>query len=91
MLTVPQNKDEFTIYNLFYCCKALIFTHSLAYEFLCSPKHMATPVLQRLAFTLVAGCACAAAAICKRQDSKATESNTLVRAKHTLMCAMIMF
>ena len=31
MHTVPQNKDEFTINNLFYCCKALTFTHSLAY------------------------------------------------------------
>ena len=91
MHTVPQNKDKFTRNNLFNCCNTLIFTHPLVYDFLCSPKHMATPVLQRLAFTLVAGCACAAAAICKRQDSKATESNTLVRAKHTLMCAMIMF
>ena len=30
------------------------------------------------------------AAICKRQDSKATESSTLVRVKHTLM-KMTMF
>ena len=44
MHTVPQNKDKFTINNLFYCHKALIFTHPLAYEFLCGPKHMATPV-----------------------------------------------
>ena len=44
MYTVPQNRDKFTINNLFYCCKSLIFTHSLIYEFLCGPKHMATPV-----------------------------------------------
>ena len=44
MHTVPQNRDKFTINNLFYCCKALIFTHPLVYEFLCGPKHMATPV-----------------------------------------------
>ena len=44
MHTVPQNRDKFTINNLFYCCKALIFTHPLVYEFLCGPKHMAHPV-----------------------------------------------
>ena len=44
MNTVPQNKDNFTINNLLYCCEALIFTQPLAYEFLCSPKHMATPI-----------------------------------------------
>ena len=35
MHTVPQNKDKFAINNLSYCCKALTFTHSLVYEFLC--------------------------------------------------------
>ena len=45
MHTVPQNKDKFTINNLFYCCEALIFTHPLVYEFLCGPKYMATPVV----------------------------------------------
>ena len=44
MHIVPQNKDKFTIGNLFHCCEALIFTHPLVYEFLCGPKHMATPV-----------------------------------------------
>ena len=44
MHTVPQNRDKFTINNLFYCYKALIFTHPLVYEFLCGPKHMAIPV-----------------------------------------------
>ena len=44
MHTVPQNKDEFTINNLSYHCDALIFTQPLVYEFLCGPKHMATPV-----------------------------------------------
>ena len=44
MHTVPQNRDKFTTNNLFYCCKALIFTHPLVYEFLCGPKHMAHPV-----------------------------------------------
>ena len=44
MHTVPQNRDKFTINNLFYCCKALIFTHPLVYEFLCGPKHMAHPI-----------------------------------------------
>ena len=46
MLIVSQNKDRFTINNLFYCCEALIFTHPLVYEFLCGPKHMGTPVIQ---------------------------------------------
>ena len=46
MYTVPQNKDEFTTNNSFYCCRALIFTHSLVNEFLCSPKHMGIPVVQ---------------------------------------------
>ena len=45
MHTVPQNRDKFIVNNLFYCCKALIFTHPLIYEFLCGPKHMATPVV----------------------------------------------
>ena len=44
MHTVPQNKDKFTINNLYYCCEGLIFTHPLVYEFICDPKHMATPV-----------------------------------------------
>ena len=44
MHIVPQNKDKFTINNLFYCCKVLIFTHPLVHEFLCGPKHMGTPV-----------------------------------------------
>ena len=44
MHTVPQNRDKFTTINLFYCCKPLIFTHALVYEFLCGPKHMAHPV-----------------------------------------------
>ncbi len=44
MHTVPQNKDKSTINNLFYCCKALIFTQPLVYEFLRGPKHMGTPV-----------------------------------------------
>ena len=37
MHTVPQNRDKFTINNLFYYCKALTFTHPLVYEFLCVP------------------------------------------------------
>ena len=45
MHTLPQNKDKFTINNLFYCCEALISTHPLVYEFLCGPKHTATPVV----------------------------------------------
>ena len=44
MHTVPQNKDKFTIDNLFYCCKALNFTHPQVFEFLCGPKHMGNPV-----------------------------------------------
>ena len=44
MHTVPQNKDKFTINNLFYCCKALIFTHPLVYEFLCGLIFMGHPV-----------------------------------------------
>ena len=34
MHSVPQNKDKFTINNLFYRFEALIFTHPLVYEFL---------------------------------------------------------
>ena len=37
MYTVPQNRDKFTINNLFYCCNALTFIHPLLYEFLCVP------------------------------------------------------
>ena len=48
MHTVPQNKDEFTINNLFYCCEALIFTHPLVYEFLCGLIFMGHPVRQIL-------------------------------------------
>ena len=44
MHTAPQNKDKFTINNLFYCFKALNFTHPRVFEFLCGPKHMGTPV-----------------------------------------------
>ena len=44
MHTVPQNKDKFTINNLFYCCKARIFTHPLVYEFLCGLIFMGHPV-----------------------------------------------
>ena len=44
MHTVTQNNDKFTRNNLFYCCETLIFTHPLVHEFLCGPKHMATPV-----------------------------------------------
>ena len=44
MHTVLQNKDKFTVNNLFHCCKALIFTQPLVHEFLCGPKHMGTPV-----------------------------------------------
>ena len=44
MHTVPENKDKFTINNLSYGFKGLIFTHPLVYEFLCGPKHMGTPV-----------------------------------------------
>ena len=48
MRTVPQNRNKFTINDLFYYCKALIFTHPLVYEFLCGPKHMATPVFHTI-------------------------------------------
>ena len=44
MHTVPQNKDKFTINNLFYCCEGLIFTQPLVYEFLCGLIFMAHPV-----------------------------------------------
>ena len=44
MHTEPQNKDKFTRNNSFYCYETLIFTNPLVYEFLCGPKHMATPV-----------------------------------------------
>ena len=45
MHTVPQNKDKFTINNLFYCCEALIFTHPLVYKFLCGLIFMGHPVI----------------------------------------------
>ena len=48
MHTVPQNKDKFTISNLFYYCEALIFTHPLVYEFLCGLIFMGHPVNKRL-------------------------------------------
>ena len=44
MHTIPQIKDKFTINNLFYCCKGLIFTQPLIYEFLCGLIFMAHPV-----------------------------------------------
>ena len=44
MYTVPQNKDKFTINDLFYCCKVLIFILPLVYEFLCGLIFMAHPV-----------------------------------------------
>ena len=44
MHTVPQNKDEFTINNLSYCCEALIFTHPLVYMVLCDLIFMGHPV-----------------------------------------------
>ena len=44
MHTVSQNKDKFTINNLFYCCNALIFTHPLVYNFLCGLIFMGHPV-----------------------------------------------
>ena len=47
MHTVLQNKDKFTINNLLYCYKALIFKYPLAYELLLGPKYMGTPVLVR--------------------------------------------
>ena len=46
MQNVPQNTNKFKRNNLFYCFEALFFKHSLVYEFLCGPKHMATPVIQ---------------------------------------------
>ena len=84
MHPVPQNKEEIMINSLFNCFEALIFTQPLVYEFLCGLKHMATPVLQRLAFTLVAGCACAAAAICKRQEVRKQPSPILLSELNTL-------
>ena len=48
MQTVPQNKDKFTINNLFYCCKALIFTHPSVYEFLCGLIFMGHPVKTKI-------------------------------------------
>ena len=47
MHTVPQNRDKFTTNNLFYCCKALIFTQPLVYEFLCGLIFMGHPVIKR--------------------------------------------
>ena len=44
--TAPQNKDKFTINNLFYCYEALIFAHSLVYKFLAGLIFMGHPVLQ---------------------------------------------
>ena len=44
MHTVSQNKDKFTRNNLFHCCRTLIFTQPLVYEFFCGPKLMANPV-----------------------------------------------
>ena len=44
MHTVPQNRDKFTINNLFHCCEALISMHSLVYEFLCGLIFMGHPV-----------------------------------------------
>ena len=44
MHTVLQNKDKFTINNLFYYCKALTFTHPLVYEFLCVQFYGCHPV-----------------------------------------------
>ena len=43
---VPQNKDEFTINNLFYSCEALIFIHPFVHEFLCGLIFMGHPVIQ---------------------------------------------
>ena len=42
--TVPQNKDKFTINDLFYWCKALIFIQPLVYEFLSGLILMGHPV-----------------------------------------------
>ena len=44
MYTVPQNKDKFTINDLFYWCKALIFIQPLVYEFLSGLILMGHPV-----------------------------------------------
>ena len=44
MYTVPQNKDKFTINDLFYWCKALIFIQPLVYEFLSGLIFMGHPV-----------------------------------------------
>ena len=44
---VPQNKDEFTINNLFYSCEALIFIHPFVHEFLCSLIFMGHPVVNQ--------------------------------------------
>ena len=44
MHSVPQNKDKFPINNLFYCCKALLFTQSSVCEFLCGLIFMGHPV-----------------------------------------------
>ena len=52
MHTVSKNKDRFTINNLFYCCKALIFTHPLVYEFLCGLIFMGHPVIHIKIFDL---------------------------------------
>ena len=46
-----QNKDKFTINNLFYCCEALIFTHHLVYKFLCGLIFMGHPVFLLIMFT----------------------------------------
>ena len=46
MHTAPQNKDKFTIDNLPYCCKALTFTHSLVYQFLCVQFQSCHPAMQ---------------------------------------------
>ena len=44
MHIVPQNRDKFTINNLSYYCKALIFTHPLVHEFQCGLIFMGHPV-----------------------------------------------
>ena len=53
MHTVPQNKDKFTINNLFYCCKALLFTQSSVCEFLCGLIFMGHPVSSSCHFFFV--------------------------------------
>ena len=45
MHTVPQNKDKFTINNLFYCCKFLTFTQPFVYEFLCVQFQSCHPLM----------------------------------------------